>query len=562
MKNETPSMDSTATGHRGVETKTGWLSIADIVDSRILAVIAFFVGMAVMLAYRPWNQVEGGDPAVYDYIAQSILRGQLPYRDVVDIKAPGGGYLSALAMSAGNFIGVRDVIAVRLMNVMLVGLLSAATYLVADAFLKQRLLGVLAFLIPLMPEHFATMLISGTQPKLPMILFGMTTLLLIAGNRPFWAGACSMLSCLCWQPGLLFTGTAFLIFSRYLTSWRDYRALKVLLGASIPLLVVLVYFYSKGALGDLWAWTITYNYGVFGPEAKKGVGDAADKLWTVVIRVFRPDGSAMGDGLTGRTGFESVAGLAALAMVPCSILGLMLFGLDRVRARFTRGAIHSPTLFVDALFIAPAVYLGFCLINFQAGADLIPFFPYIGIFAGLFFFKAGAFLASLRWIKNTRLPMAREMLIPGLALVLLLIVIVVRCASYRLGDWTLQSQDREFTAVSNLLGPNDKVYVHGMVELLVLLKRPNLNPYVILDWDADNFAAARTPGGWTAIMDNMEAQSPKVVALSRLRAVTHRAELERWVNAHYDRVALSRYDRVFVRKKSEILSDGLESQTH
>ena len=123
--------------------------------------------MAVMLAYRPWNQVEGGDPAVYDYIAQSILRGQLPYRDVVDIKAPGGGYLSALAMSAGNFIGVRDVIAVRLMNVMLVGLLSAATYLVAEAFLKQRLLGVLAFLIPLMPEHFATMLISGTQPKLP-----------------------------------------------------------------------------------------------------------------------------------------------------------------------------------------------------------------------------------------------------------------------------------------------------------------------------------------------------------------------------------------------------------
>lgn len=542
-------MGATATTHPGAETKTNWLVLADIANSRILAIIAFSFGVAVMLAYRPWSQVEAGDPAVYDYIAQSILRGQLPYRDVVDIKGPGGGYLSALAMALGKSVGVRDVIAVRLMNVVLVGLLSAATYLVAEACLKNRMAGVLAFLIPLMPEHFATMLISGTQPKLPMILFGMATLLFIAKNRPLWAGVCSMLSCLCWQPGLLFTGTAFLIFSRYLTSWRDRRALKVLIGASLPLLVVLVYFYWKGALTDLWAWTITYNYGVFGPEAKKGVSDALDKLWTVILRVFRPDPGAPGDGLAGHARFESVASLATLAMVPCSLIGLMLFGLDRIRAKFSGGAIQSPSLFVDALFIAPAVYLGFCLINFQAGADLIPFFPFIGIFAGLLFVKAGAFLASLRGIKKMRLPLAREMLIPGLALVLILVVIVVRSASYKVGDWTLQSQDREFKAVSDLLGPNDKIYVHGTVELLVLLNRPNLNPYVILDWDADNFAAARRPGGWTAIMDEMEAQSPKVVALSRLRAVTHRADIERWVDEHYDRLALSRYDRVFVRKK-------------
>jgi len=44
--------------------------------------------------------------------------------------------------------------------------------------------------------------------------------------------------------------------------------------------------------------------------------------------------------------------------------------------------------------------------------------------------------------------------------------------------------------------------------------------------------------------------------------VTHRADLERWVDEHYDRVALSRYDRVFVRKKSEAFSDGVESRAH
>jgi hypothetical protein len=257
MKDVSSNMGASAATHPGTESKPPRQVFAETANSTTIALIAFLFGVAVMLAYRPWSQVEVGDPAVYDYIAQSILRGQVPYRDVVDIKGPGGAYLSAAAMALGKFVGLRDVLAVRLMHVTLVGLLSAVTYLVAEVYLRNRLVAVMAFLIPLMPEHFAMMLISGAQPKLPMILFGMTTLLLIARDKPFWAGICSMLSCLCWQPGLLFTGAAFLIFSRYLTSWRDRRALRVLIGASIPLAVVLIYFYLKGALGDLWAWTIT-----------------------------------------------------------------------------------------------------------------------------------------------------------------------------------------------------------------------------------------------------------------------------------------------------------------
>ena len=552
MKDDSSNTGALTTRHPGTETKPRWLVFAETANSTTIAIIAFFFAVAVMLAYRPWSQVEVGDPAVYDYIAQSILRGQVPYRDVVDIKGPGAAYLSAAAMALGKFVGLRDVIAVRLMHVVLAGLLSAVTCLVAEVYLRNRLVAVIALLIPLMPEHFAMMLISGTQPKLPMILFGMITLLLIARDRPFWAGICSMLSCLCWQPGLLFTGAAFLIFSRYLTSWRDWRALRVLIGASIPLLVVLVYFYGKGALGDLWAWTITYNYGVFGPEAKKGAGDALNKLWTVILRVFRPDTVAIGGSLIGRfkSRFEPFAGLATLAMVLASLIGLLLFGLDRVRAKFSeQWTLQSPDLFVDALFIPPAVYLGFCLINFQAGPDLIPFFPFIGIFAGLFFVKAGGVLSSLRWIKQIPSLVAREMWVPGFALALILVVILARTVTYRADGWTLQYQDQEFRTISDLLAPDDKIYVHGTVELLVLLNRPNLNPYVILDWDADKFAAARKPGGWSAIMDEMESQAPKLVALSRLRAVTYRADIERWVDEHYDRLDLFRYDRVFVRKE-------------
>jgi hypothetical protein len=528
-----------------------WFALLQRLDRRTLAIVAFIFGVAVMLSYRPWRQIEVGDPAVYDYIAQSILRGQLPYRDVVDIKGPLAPYISALAIFVSKEIGLRDLIAVRLMNVALLGLLSAVTWLVAEKYLKNRLAAVLAFLIPLMPEHFAMMSIAGTQPKLPMILFGMVTLLLIARDRPVWAGVCSMLACLCWQPGLLFTGTAFLIFSRYLTSWRDLRALKVLIGAAIPLLVVLSYFYSRGALTDLWAWTITYNYGVFGPEATKGTGAAVVKLWRIIVRVFRPDTSAFGSTLLGmfKSRFEPLAGLTTLAMVPAALVGLLVFVFERARIKLkSKGSMGSPDLFRDALFIPPMVYLAFCLINFQAGPDLIPFFPFIGIFAGWFLVRAGQTIASMNWIKQRRWP-GSDAWVPGFAIVLVVVVIVMRTATYRVDTWTLQYQDQEFKTLSDLLGPDDKIYVHGTVEILVLLNRPNLNPYVLLDWDADNFAGARIAGGWDAIMDDMEAQAPKLVAISRLRTVTHRTDLERWVQDHYDKLDMFRYERVFIRKQ-------------
>ena len=50
---------------------------------RYVSILAFAITIAVMFAYRPLSQMLRGDPALYDYIAQSILRGQLPYFDSI-----------------------------------------------------------------------------------------------------------------------------------------------------------------------------------------------------------------------------------------------------------------------------------------------------------------------------------------------------------------------------------------------------------------------------------------------------------------------------------------------
>lgn len=480
---------------------------------------AFAVCVGVVLMHRPWSQPEGGDEAIWDYVAQCIVRGQAPYRDVVEIKSPLSAYLSAAAILIGRSAGLSDVMAVRLLNVLMAGSLSVITFLVAATYLRSRLAACIAFLIPLTPTHFTEWMVAGTEPKLPMILFGLFSLLLIAKGKPFWAGFFSMLACLCWQPGLMFTGVAVLMFSRYLTNWRDLAAMKVLLGAVVPLAVLLLYFYSIGALADFWTWTVVYNLRVYAPETAKGIGETVGLLWRVSVRVFRLD----------------------LVLVALSGAGLIMFGIERVKARLKGGrAFESGCLFRDAIVILPLIYLAFCLINFQSGPDLIPLFPFIGMFGGWFVVKLG----------GARFGRGLARLAPAATLVVLFALIIFRSLIYKVeSELTLQDQEREFAAISRVLAPDDSIYVHGTLEILVLLNRPNLNPYIFLDRGKDDWIAKRTPGGFRAIINEMESSSPKFVAISRAGKVAHRVELRQWVEDHYDQMELPGYEGIYLRRQ-------------
>lgn len=512
----------------GTKSLSNWLNLARRADMRALTLFAFLFGATATVMYHPFSRAEAGDPSIYDYIAQSILRGQLSYRDIVDIKWPGSTYLSALAMLAGKPFGLRDVLAVRLLQVLLVGILTAVIFLVAEAYLHSRAAGVAAALMPLMLQHFGNWMTSGTEPKLPLMVFGLLTMLFIIKDRPFLAGVSSMLSCLCWQPGLMFTGVAVLAFSRYLTSWRDLRAMKVLLGAAIPFALMALYFYSRGAFGDLWSLTIIYNYSVFGPHANRGAAKALGHLWRVADRVFQGD----------------------IVLVVLGVVGYVIYLIERVRMRFKRReAPGSPDASDDALLIPPAVYFVFCIVNFQAGPDLLPFIPFFGIFAACLFVSLGRWLSSIKREQERWRRVGWGSIVPALAASVMLLTAVFRGATSRLDGWTIADQDKAFKVVADALGPNERIYVHGTTELLVLLNKPNLNPYIDLDWGKDDYlAGTKYNGSFEALVDEMEAQAPKVVALSRLRVVAHRVELEQWAAEHYDKLDVPGYEGIYIRK--------------
>jgi hypothetical protein len=135
-------------------------------------------------------------------------------------------------------------------------------------------------------------------------------------------------------------------------------------------------------------------------------------------------------------------------------------------------------------------------------------------------------------------------------LLLMLVVALIRAHRYGIGVvWTLENEEQEARLVGDLLGPNDVMFVHGTVELLVLLNRANLNPYVDFDAGKDDFIARRNYGGsFQTLIDEIESQAPKVVALSRLRGVAHREDLERWVAERYFPLNLELLPDVYVRR--------------
>ena len=495
-----------------------------------VAFAAFLAGAAVVSMYGPLRQMEIGDEAGYDYMAQSILRGQIPYRDVVDSKGPFSLYLSALVMAIGKAGGIQDVLAVRLFYVVLGGILCAVSFLVAEAYFRSRIAGAIAFAVPLMSEQFVEMTVGGTRPKIPMMIFGLLTLLLIARDRPFWAGFCSMLACLCWQPGLAFTGVAVLMFSQYLTGWRDLRAMKVLLGAAIPLAVVISYFSMVGALRDLWLWTVHYNYTVYLPEGNEPAGTSLALTWSLIK-------DAMG---------------ANVFWVKLSIAGALTYVIARVWVRFEkRKLVELSDVWRDAVLMPPLVHLGFCIVNWPGRDNLIPFFPFIGIFAGYCVVTIARIIAAIPPIKRNAYAVRAMEWAPAITLVLILLPVIHHAKGYRIEPGrTLQDQQAAFKAVADILGPDDKIYVHGTVQLLVLLNRPNLNPYIFLPYGKDDYIASRLPGGFKTLIDEMEAQGPKVIALSRLRTVWHRDELVDWAEEHYDKLPIEfGHNGVYVRKQ-------------
>jgi hypothetical protein len=460
-----------------------------------------------------WNQPSVGDRANWDYFAQVISRGGVPYRDVVNIKSPLSAYIGAAAIVAARPFGLRDVYAIRVTYLLLAALTVAFTFLVTLDYLGSRRVALLASIMMLSFGAFARLNGGGVQQKTPMVLFGLITLLAILKDRPFAAGIFGMLSALSWQPGLLFVGVAGLAFSRYLTSWRDMKVVKLLAGAAIPLAIQLGYFWAVGALNDFYLWNIHFNATVYGPGQARPLAGFLGRLAKMMAGTYHSERFYF---------YLAVPGIAIAA-----------------RQTFTRARQAGARSFPEtapwhALIIAPVAYFIFCIIDIQGGADLIPLLPFVAALAAaalVFAVEQAARLAQT-WrpgLNRLQSETAGISFLLVLAFVFSLSELLIRERDFP----TLADQDAGVKEIMSYLAPGDKIFVHGNVEILVLSGLTNASKYFLLDRGKDGYLDQVEEGGFGGWLDRLKAERPKVVALDRLKSLGHIRELEEWVETDY-----------------------------
>jgi hypothetical protein len=493
-----------------ISTRLEWF------DRRRLLLIVMVVAGVVYLQFGFWKIPARGDRANWDYFAQVVSRGGVAYRDVHNIKAPLSAYIGAAAIAVTRPFGLRDMLAIRLMYIFLAVLTVGFTFLVTLDYFGSRRMALLAAMIMLSINSFGVLNSGGVQPKTPMVLFGLMTLWAIKRDWPLWAGIFGTLSALSWQPGLLFVGAAGLAFSRYLTSWRDMRVARLLAGAALPVVITVLYFLMTGALEDFYRWTIHYNYTVYGPREMKPFLSSFNRVGGIIRRAYR------GEGI-----YFYLAAVGIIVVVAREAWLAIKGG-----ARYLVSAAPG-----HAIVIAPLVYFVFCMINLQGGADLIPFLPFVGMFAAVAIIYA---LDQVTGLLSRYLPGIAAR--PGVAAIrgaafatafaCVFAFSVADAFSYKRSP-TLQDQDVEIAEIKSHLGPGDKIYVHGKTEILVLSGLTNASKYFFLDRGKDLYLSEVEPGGFAGWFERLKAERPKVVALSRIRPVEHGKDFLEWVKQDY-----------------------------
>jgi hypothetical protein len=84
------------------------------------------------------------------------------------------------------------------------------------------------------------------------------------------------------------------------------------------------------------------------------------------------------------------------------------------------------------------------------------------------------------------------------------------------------------------LQPEDKVFVYGSTQILVLSGLNNASKYFYLDRGKDQYLDQVEPGGFEGWLERLKSERPKVIALSRIAPADRIGELQVWAAQEYD----------------------------
>ena len=437
--------------------------------------------LAGLLALHPFARPLVLDPATWDYMSVRVADGMVPYRDIFLHKTPGAAYIAAVGALIAKQLGQEPVLGAHAVILVLGASAAALLYLLCRRSLPvPAALAAAAFLFAF--DQWPLAAVEGVRPKVATTALGLACLLSADLSRFGWSGILGGASVLCWQPGLAFLVGA--MWRARDAADRKRAILRLASGSALLPSLLLVGLWFARALEPFVADTILFNAHYIALMAKTP--------WETAVKIAHE--------MWHLNSTELLA-------LPAALIGLALPGAT------------AP----GSLLVAGFVYLALSFVSFQAWPDTILFGPPLAalLACGLFRLVVGAGRGrSLR---------------SGALLLTALAGAAAPSAARLRPPITFREQATAMRALAAGISESETVIAVSLPEFLIHTRRTSRWPWPYLWFGVDRFAAHRTPGGFPAILADLERDPPALILLARRWAGPLRKAFSTWADERYDR---------------------------
>jgi hypothetical protein len=203
-----------------------------------------------------------------------------------------------------------------------------------------------------------------------------------------------------------------------------------------------------------------------------------------------------------------------------TLLPFALYGLSRTR--------KAPPV---SLTTAGLLYFAMTFVSFQAWPDTILFGPPLAALLAAGLTGAVALVLGPRWA-------------PGVVLAVALIAAATPSAARLRPPITFAEQRTAMQEIAAGLSAADTVIAVSVPEFLLHTDRKSRWPWPYLWFGVDRFAARRRPGGFEAILEDLDRDPPALILVARHWAGPLRRRFTEWVERRYDRSVVRIYPHV------------------
>jgi hypothetical protein len=481
----------------------------------LLGGILVFLISAIVFSQYGFNGTLSRDEAMYLYSGQQLAQGIPPYVSIFVLKGPVAPLISGLGASVATLFNLDDVLTVRTTFFVLSCLAVVGIYLLGSTLFESLQTGLIAAFVFIGLRGFGQAATSGPEPKTPMVLFEILSLLLTVRKRWFWAGVCGSLAFLTWQPMVIYPLiTIFLAIIQSEQCEPTRNAIRAVSGTLMPIIIVSIYLLYKGALDEF-----VGNFLFFVHHFERNPSSLTDHLLRPIQIVYK--------------GYDAI---------PMFLGFLMVVMMYVWRTRLHEGSV--PRLLSEdrfaALVLSFPVPIIWSVLDFQGLPDLYVLLPYAAMGFGWLLYLALQGLMGIEVI-------GRNMQTTCF-LVLCATLVGSAVAHYRVtAEDGLVKQRQWAQQVETLLGRDSKLVSIGRPEPLVLLHRSNPNRYLVIAGGVHNLIDANTPGGFEGWLEELEECDPAVIAFGPTRPEPVKERLRSWLRTRYQRREVGRWT-LFVEK--------------